>query len=349
MVYSPDAQISTRDNPDVADFLIEHALWCVETFGVDGWRIDTYIYNSLEFMNRCNKALLDEYPRMTLFGETWVHGTANQAYFVRNHMDIPFRSNLPGATDFQCLFNGIQPAVLDSSGNGSGVNELYNTLSNDFLYLDPMRNVIFLDNHDMSRFFSQIGEDVAGQKMGIEWLLTARGIPALYYGTEVLMKGFSAPDGLVRMDFPGGWTGDRKNAFSGTGLSGDELAIQQLVKKLGRFRRGSTALQTGRLMQYVPEKALYVYFRYSANQTILCAMNTGMTPVAVDFSRYRQRDGRLCIRRRCADGSVPRVGSKNGDPWANDVGAGTAEITKLGSPEWNSVSATTCRLLPATT
>jgi glycosidase len=280
-----------QDNPDLAEFLIEHALWCVETFGVDGWRIDTYIYNSLEFMNRCNKALLDEYPHITMFGETWVHGTANQAYFVRNHLDIPFSSNLPGATDFQCLFSGIQGAIKDTSEDGGGVGELYNTLSNDFLYQDPTRNVIFLDNHDMTRFFSEIGEDVAGQKMGLEWLLTERGIPQLYYGTEILLSGISKPDGLVRQDFPGGWAGDRKNAFTGAGLSPDEGAVQQLVKTLGVFRCGSSALKTGKIMQYVPQKALYVYFRYDARQTILCAMNTGELPATLDFTRYGQRTG----------------------------------------------------------
>ena len=278
-----------QDNPDLAEFLIEHAIWCVETFGVDGWRIDTYIYNSLDFMNRCNKALLDEYPHITMFGETWVHSTANQAYFVRNQLNIPFRSNLMGATDFQCLFSGIQGAIRDTSDGGGGVSEMYNTLSNDFLYEDPMRNVIFLDNHDMTRFFSEIGEDVAGQKMGIEWLLTERGIPQLYYGTEILMKGIDNPDGWVRLDFPGGWAGDRKNAFTGAGLSPDEGAVQQLVRTLGAFRCGSSALKTGRMMQYVPGKALYVYFRYDARQTILCAMNTGMKPADVDFNHYSQR------------------------------------------------------------
>jgi glycosidase len=278
-----------QDNPDLAEFLIEHALWCVETFGVDGWRIDTYIYNSLEFMNRCNKALLDEYPHITMFGETWVHGTANQAYFVRNHLDIPFKSNLPGATDFQCLFSGIQGAVKDTSESGGGVGELYNTLSNDFLYQDPTQNVIFLDNHDMTRFFSQIGEDIAGQKMGLEWLLTERGIPQLYYGTEILLSGISNPDGLVRQDFPGGWAGDKKNAFTGAGLSPDEGAVQTLVKTLGAFRRGSSALKTGKMMQYVPQKTLYVYFRYDAKQTVLCAMNTGEMPATLDFSRYNER------------------------------------------------------------
>jgi glycosidase len=287
--FTPQMPDLNQDNADVAEFLIQHALWCVETFGVDGWRIDTYIYNNLDFMNRCNKALQDEYPRMTLFGEAWVHGTVNQAYFASNHLAVPYKSNLPGVVDFQCNFSGIIPAVKDTSSGGDGVNQLYNTLSNDLLYEDPMRNVIFLDNHDMSRFFSQVGEDPAAQKMGIQWLLTARGIPQLYYGTEIGMKGIANPDGWVRLDFPGGWKGDRKNAFTGEGLTPDEAAVQQLVKQLGNYRLHTSALQTGRLMQYVPDKSLYVYFRYDTRQTILCAMNTANAATLLDFSRYAER------------------------------------------------------------
>ena len=279
-----------QDNPDVAEFLIEHAIWCVETFGVDGWRIDTYIYCSLPFMNKCNSALIAEYPHLTMFGETWVHGTANEAYFVRNNLDVRFKSNLMGAVDFQLLFSGIQPAIKDTIGSwDTGLGALYNTLSNDFLYQDPTRNVILLDNHDMTRWYSQNDEDPAAQKMGLEWLLTERGIPQLYYGTEVLMKGIDNPDGWVRLDFPGGWPGDKKNAFTGEGLSAEEKAIQQVVKTLGQYRLHSTALQTGRLMQYVPQKTLYVYFRYDNRQTVLCAMNTGNRPATIDFQRFSER------------------------------------------------------------
>jgi glycosidase len=240
-------------------------------------------------MNKCNSTLIAEYPRMTMFGEAWVHGTANQAYFVRNNLNVPFKSNLMGAVDFQLLFSGIQPAVKDTSGKGGGVGELYNTLSNDFLYQDPTHNVIFLDNHDMTRFFSEIGEDPAGQKIGIEWLLTERGIPQLYYGTEICMAGIDNPDGNVRLDFPGGWPDDKKNAFTGTGLSADQLAVQQLTKTLGNFRLRSSALRTGKMMQYAPRGDLYVYFRYDDHQTILCAMNPGNKPHKIDFSHYSER------------------------------------------------------------
>jgi len=278
-----------QSNPYTANFLIQHAIWCVETFGVDGWRIDTYIYCDLPFMNRCNKALTDEYPHITMFGETWVHGTANQAYFADNNIQTAFKSNLQGVVDFQCNFAGIIPALTEKFGGMDGVNKLYTTLSNDFLYKDPMRNVIFLDNHDMSRFFSQVGEDVAKQKIGIQWLLTARGIPQLYYGTEIGMKGISNPDGWVRLDFPGGWKGDHKNAFTGEGLTTEESSVQQLVKKLALYRLHASALKTGRLMQYVPKDGLYVYFRYDTQQTVMCIMNTGDAAATIDFSQYAER------------------------------------------------------------
>jgi glycosidase len=249
-------------------------------------------------MNKCNSALIAEYPKMTMFGETWVHGTANQAYFVRNNLNVPFKSNLMGAVDFQLLFSGIQPAVRDTSGGGGGVGDLYNTLSNDFLYQDPTRNVIFLDNHDMTRFFSEIGEDTAALKIGIEWLLTERGIPQLYYGTEICMKGIDNPDGNVRLDFPGGWPGDKKNAFTGDGLASYETGVQQLVRTLANFRLHSGALKTGKMMQYAPRGGLYVYFRYDEKQTILCAMNPGNKPHKIDISHYSERTAGFT---RCVD------------------------------------------------
>lgn len=291
-------------NPFVANFLIQHALWSVEEFGVDGWRIDTYLYNDLPFMNRCNKALTDEYPRMTMFGEVWVHGVINQAYFGENKMDVPFKSNLQGLVDFQTLLYGIQPALNQPFGWTEGVNKLYNTLSNDLVYKDPMRNVIFLDNHDMTRFFSTVNEDVAKQKMGLGWLFTCRGIPQLYYGTEVLMKGVANPDGWVRLDFPGGWKGDAKNAFTGEGLTETEKEVQQYTRILANFRKGSAALKTGKFMQYLPVDGLYVYFRYDAGQTIMCIMNTSDTEKKIEMSDYAERTSGFGKGRDVVTGSV---------------------------------------------
>jgi glycosidase len=278
-----------HENEFVANYLIQHALWSVETFGIDGWRIDTYIYNDLAFMNRCNQALEIEYPKLTSFGEAWVHGTVNQAYFAQNNMNTAFKSNLQGVADFQTLLYGIQPALNEPFGWMEGVSKLYNTLSNDFLYKDPSRNVIFLDNHDMTRILSQVGESIPKVKMGVAWLMTCRGIPQLYYGTEVLMKGISNPDGWVRLDFPGGWEGDKKNAFTQVGLTPEELDMHAYTKKLAQFRKASTAITKGKMTQYLPNEGLYVYFRYDNNQTVMCIMNTSKQERKVDFNEYEER------------------------------------------------------------
>ncbi|MEO6166641.1 MAG: glycoside hydrolase family 13 protein [Chitinophagales bacterium] len=301
-----------QTNPFVANYLIQNAIWCVEEFGVDGWRIDTYLYNDLPFMNRCNKALMDEYPKISIFGETWVQGVVSQAYFVENNVKInSFTSNLQGVTDFQTYSNGVIPALTQPFGWNEGVNRLYTTLASDFLYKDPTRNVLFLDNHDLSRFFSVVGESVAKQKMGIQWLMTCRGIPQMYYGTEILMKGFTNPDGWVRLDFPGGWEGDAKNAFTGAGLSEDQLAVQSMVKALANFRKNSSALKTGRLMQYVPVDGLYVYFRYDANQSIMCVMNTSGKEMEIDFAKYAERTVGFSSAKSVTDNAVFRISEKS--------------------------------------
>ncbi|HEX6181041.1 MAG TPA: glycoside hydrolase family 13 protein [Chitinophagaceae bacterium] len=277
-------------NPFVANFLIQHALWTVEEFGIDGWRIDTYAYNDLDFMNRCNKALLDEYPQIGIFGETWVHGIPNQSFFMQNVYNLKYKSNLPGVTDFQLNLYGILPALNQPFGWTEGVNRLYLTTTNDFVYKDPMKNCIFLDNHDMSRIYSQVNEDFDKYKMAIAWLLTFRGIPQLYYGTEILMAGTTHPtDAMVRFDFPGGWPGDTSNKFIAAGRTEKENNAFNYVRTLANFRKKSSAIKTGKMMQYVPENGAYVYFRYDAQQTVMCVMNQNDGPVTLDLKRFSER------------------------------------------------------------
>lgn len=284
--FTPFMPDLNQSNPYVENYLIQHAIWSTETFGIDAWRIDTYIYCDLQFMNHCNQALIDEFPNITMFGECWVNGTVNEAYFTRNNINTPFKSNLIGVTDFQALFDGIYPAMQEAPG---GTYKMYQTLSNDILYKDPMNNVIFLDNHDMTRFYSAMNEDINKLKTGLAWLLTERGIPQLYYGTEILMKGINNPDALVRMDFPGGWNGDQKNAFTKEGLSDDEKDILNYTTALANFRKKSSAIKTGKMMQYVPDDGLYVYFRYDSAQTVMCVMNTNDNEKQVFFSNYVER------------------------------------------------------------
>lgn len=115
------------------------------------------------------------------------------------------------------------------------------------------------------------------------WLLTCRGIPQLYYGTEILMKGVSNPDGWVRLDFKGGWEGDMPNKFIKAGRSDSEQQVFGLTSKLGNYRKTSTSIKTGKFMQYIPDNGLYVYFRYDAKQTIMCVMNTSDKAMPVNF------------------------------------------------------------------
>jgi len=278
-----------QNNPFVANYLIQHAIWSVEEFGVDGWRIDTYVYNDLNFMNRCNKALMDEYPKLTLFGETWVHGVINQSYLCQNNLDIPFKSNLQATTDFQLLFYGIQPALKENFGWTEGVNKLYTTAAQDIVYKDPMREVIFLDNHDLPRFYSVLDEDTTKYKMALAWLMTFRGIPQLYYGDEILMTGFTNPDGNVRLDFKGGWKDDKENKFTKEGRTQKEDNIYNYLKRFANFRKNSSAITTGKLMQYLPVNGVYVYFRYDDKQTVMCVMNTNDKDATIDLSKYKER------------------------------------------------------------
>lgn len=287
--FVPSMPDLNQHNPHVASFLIQHAIWCTEEFGLDGWRIDTYAYNDLAFMNRCNKALLDEYPQLHIFGETWVHGVPNQSFFAQNVYQIPYRSNLPAVTDFQLNLYGIVPALNQPFGWTEGVNRLYLTASNDFVYRHPMKQVIFLDNHDLSRFLSVVGDDVQKLKIGLAWLLTFRGVPQLYYGTEVMMKNHANPDGLVRLDFPGGWPGDSANKFTPAGRTPAEHDLFNYTRALAQFRKSSSAIKTGKLMQYVPEDGIYVYFRYDEKQTVLCIMNPTEKEVSLNMARFEER------------------------------------------------------------
>ncbi len=278
-----------QSNPFVEKFLIQHAIWTVEEFGIDGWRIDTYSYNDLNFMNRCNKALMDEYPKLTMFGETWVHGVPNQSYFTQNNYNLPYKSNLQATTDFQTLW-GITDAMTKDFGWTDGVNKLYTTLAQDFVYKDPTRQVIFLDNHDMNRFFSVVNEDVTKYQSALTWLLTCRGVPQIYYGDEIATTGFTNPnDGYVRLDFPGGWQGDKVNKFTAAGRTKRDDSIYQHISTLANFRKKSSAITKGRFMQYVPEDGVYVYFRYDDKQTVMIVMNTAKTEKKIDVEKYRER------------------------------------------------------------
>jgi len=286
-----DSQMAdlNQENPFVQQYLIQSHIWWIEYAGLDGFRLDTYAYNDLPFMAQWAKRITKEYPKFTFFGETWVHGVPNQAYFTEgNTLNQGFDTHLQGVTDFQALW-GINEALNGKFGWMDGVVRLYNVFANDFVYKDPTRNVVFLDNHDLSRFYSVVGEDFNKYKSGIAWLLTTRGIPQFYYGNEILMKNFANPDGLVRSDFPGGWPGDPVNKFEAAGRTAKENEAFTYVKKLANYRKNNEVLQTGKLMQFIPEEGIYVYFRYNAQKTVMVVMNSNGEEKKLATARFAER------------------------------------------------------------
>ncbi len=276
-------------NPLVATFLIQHAIWTTEEYGIDGWRVDTYKYCDEQFMNDINTALETEFPRLTIFGESWVNSTVANAYFTQNNLNTPFKHNAEGMLDFQVAF-GIMAGLNEEFGWLNGVNKLYIALTNDVLYKNPLNNCIFLDNHDMDRIFSVLGEDKNKMKTALTWLLTLRGIPQLYYGTEVLMKNLKgSTDAHVREDFPGGWEGDKESRFTKEGRSAEQNELFDFVSKLAQYRKKSSALTVGKTVQFIPDNGVYTYFRYTDEQTVMVIANTGNKPVKPVWSQFAEK------------------------------------------------------------
>ncbi|HSC52798.1 MAG TPA: alpha-amylase family glycosyl hydrolase [Phnomibacter sp.] len=271
--FTPHLPDLNLRNPYMANYLIQNAIWSTEEFGIDGWRVDTYKYCDEQFMNNVNSALLNEYPTLSIFGEAWANSVPGSAYFAQNNMQVAFKHNLPGTTDFP-MQSAMLTAIQQPYGWTEGLNKLMMTLSQDILYKDPKRNCIFLDNHDMDRFVTMIGGDLKKYKMGIGLLLTMRGIPQLYYGTEILMRNDDVSgDGKKRNDFPGGFDKDTVNKFVTAGRTADENDAFNYVKTLANFRKRSKALTIGTTRDCLPQDGVYVYSRSYETETVLCIIN----------------------------------------------------------------------------
>ena len=278
-----------QKNPYLATYLIQNSIWWIETTGIDGFRFDTYTYSDLTFMSDLMKSVQAEYPQFGAVGELWDHCVAIEAYFMQ-HPKISgvADSHLPGLIDFQ-LYDAVNEALNKPMGWTEGLSRIYYTLAQDVLYSEPSRNLTFLDNHDLSRFYSVVGEDIRKYKMGIAFLLTTRGTPSLYYGTEILMKNYADPDGKVREDFPGGWSGDKTNKFTHQGRTEKENEAFDFVKKLANYRKDNDVLQTGKLTQFVPQNDVYVYFRSNEKKTVMVVMHYSDKPHTIHLSRFAEK------------------------------------------------------------
>jgi glycosidase len=285
--YMPDLN---QKNPFVQNYFIQNTIWWVEFAQIDGFRFDTYPYNDNEFMIKAIKALKDEYPNIGLVGETWEQNTPAIAYWQSKNV---LRSDgqdtyLQSLTDFMLCF-AIKDGLREPFGWNRGFGRIYYQLSEDILYQNPYMNVIFLDNHDISRILSELNNDFDKWKQAITMLMTLRGIPMLYYGTEILMDGMSNPDGLVRKDFPGGWPGDSADKFMAAGRSDKENEAFNLIRTLAQWRKTSKAITEGKLMQFVPNDNTWVYFRYTDNECVMVLFNSSNETKSLDSKRFYER------------------------------------------------------------
>lgn len=277
-----------QQNPHLAKYLIQNSIWWIEYANIDAFRIDTYAYPDQQFMKQLNEAILLEYPDFISFGETWVQGSPVQAYFTGdNNLNDHFSSSLQSVTDFQ-LYYAITKGLTEPSGWEEGLRRIQMTLAHDVLYKDPFRLVTFLDNHDLSRFYSMVEEDLDKFKMGIALIYTLRGIPCVYYGTEVLMKNYCDPDSKVREDFKGGWTNDIENKFSQEGRTAQENEAFNFMRTLGQWRKTNEWIGQSKLTQFVPFNDTYVYFRRDDNHTLMCIYNMSKEALSLDLSRFSE-------------------------------------------------------------
>ncbi|MCF6185215.1 MAG: glycoside hydrolase family 13 protein [Bacteroidales bacterium] len=267
-----------QHNPFLANYLIQNSIWWINYADLDGIRMDTYPYPFKDFMQKWAIRLHNEFPDITLLGETWLHKVPYTAYFSGNSpISGNYNSHLDCITDFP-LYYATKAAFNEKEGWNEGLLRIYNIFAQDFLYAKPENNVIFLDNHDLDRYFSDVGENMNKFKLGITVLLTARGIPVIYYGTEILKTGFEHEGhGHIRTDFPGGWKEDKINAFTETGRTKKQNEAFNFVRKLAKYRKTSKPLTEGKFLHFIPENNVYVYFRYTKNKAVMILLNNNDT------------------------------------------------------------------------
>lgn len=277
-----------QNNPLMAQYLIQNSIWWVEYAGLTGIRMDTYSYPDKHFMTEWTRRMMEEYPNLNIVGEEWSDNPVIVSYWQQGKRNKDgYVSYLPSLMDFPLQSVLSQSMKEKESPYAGGLIKLYRMLANDVLYPDPNNLVVFMDNHDMSRFYTQMDEDAALLKLGMAYLLTTRGIPQLYYGTEILMSNKGTEDhGVIRSDFPGGWKGDKVNAFTGKGLSAEAKDMQQYTKKILHWRKGNTVISQGSLVHYAPENGVYAYFRAYQGKTVMVVLNKNEKETALSLDRF---------------------------------------------------------------
>lgn len=282
-----------QKNPHMARYIIQNSIWWIEYAGLSGIRQDTYSYPDKDFMSRWSCEIMNEYPEFSIVGEEWSENPAIVAYWQKDKVNPDgYTSCLGSLMDFPLQIALVKGLNEDDAIYSDGLVKMYEMLANDFLYADPDKLVIFPDNHDMNRFFTQVGKDFDLFKIGLAYMLTMRGIPQIYYGTEILMESPGGKDdGIIRSDFPGGWENDTVNVFKDHGLSAQQLEAKNYIKTLINWRKTKTCLHDGKLIHYSPWNGTYVYFRFNEKEKVMVVINKNDHVANLDGSRFDEMIG----------------------------------------------------------
>lgn len=278
-------------HPLLADYLTQNALWWIETLGLAGIRMDTHPYPDKDYMAEWSRRVIEEYPDFNMVGEEWHTSPVIVSYWQRGKQNQDgFVSHMPSMMDFPLQDTLARSLVAPKPEWNSSWDPVHELLALDSVYPDPTALVIFPDNHDMDRIFTQLEEDYDLWRMAMVFYATMRGTPQIYYGTEILMANRASGDhGLIRSDFPGGWPGDAKDAFTGANLGPDERRAQEFTRRLLQWRKETPVVHDGRLMQFIPEGESWVYFRYDDRDTVMVAFNKADEAVSLDLERFAER------------------------------------------------------------
>ena len=271
----------------LANYLIQNSIWWIEYADLSGFRIDTYPYIDKNFLSIWSKRIATEYPRFNFVGEEWSSNPTMVSYWQKgsNRYD-DYDSYIPSMMDFplqEALVNGL----LGNEDWNSGIVDIFRVISNDFQYGDPYNLVVFAGNHDMKRIYSQLNEQMDLYKMAMTIINTVRGIPQIYYGTEIAMSS-TGDHGALRKDFPGGWPGDKVNAFTGRSLNKKELEAQNFIRKLLNWRKENIAITMGNMIHYPVENGIYVYFRSYNEALVMVIINNNKRSKTIDPDRFNE-------------------------------------------------------------
>lgn len=278
-------------NPLTLKYMVQNAIWWIEYAGLDGFRVDTYPYNDKDGITEWTRRIMEEYPNFNIVGEIWMPNPAHIAYWQKDSKIgaiQDFNSELPTVMDFP-LHNAIAQGFKEEEQNWDrGVMRLYDTFALDFLYPDINNLMVFIENHDTDRFNEEF-QDFRDYQLALTVLATVRGIPQIYYGSEIGMKGQKGEgDGDIRRDFPGGWPGDENNAFTREGRTAEQNQYFEFSKRLFNWRKKEKVIHSGKTLHFLPENNVYVYFRYNDEGRVMVVINNNKDPQTLKLERFKE-------------------------------------------------------------